>query len=76
VIPSTYDENLDSKDFTNHGDFVEALAFNKAEEVSIRLANDPRPPELVVGADTVVILDSEVLGKPTSKDHAKKMLKR
>ena len=35
-----------------------------------------RPGTLVLGADTVVVLDSEVLGKPTSKAAARETLGR
>lgn len=33
------------------------------------------PKEFVVGADTVVVIDGKVLGKPKDKEDAKKMLK-
>ena len=34
------------------------------------------PPRPVLGADTVVVLDGEVLGKPRDDDHAVRMLSR
>lgn len=47
------------------------FARGKAEEVFQRY-----PKSAVLGADTVVALDGEVLGKPRSIEHAKQMLKR
>ena len=37
---------------------------------------DVRPDELVVAADTIVVLDGDVLGKPTDFDDAQHMLER
>lgn len=47
------------------------LAREKAKAVA-RL----RPGHWVLGADTVVLLDGEILGKPTDADDAKSMLRR
>lgn len=47
------------------------LAARKAFETSLR-----HPGALVLGADTVVWLDSEVLGKPGDAEHARGMLRR
>jgi septum formation protein len=57
------------------GPFVEAMAMRKALEVAERRATTQREG-LVVGADTVVVLDGAILGKPTSKVHAVEMLSR
>jgi septum formation protein len=38
--------------------------------------NDVRPDELVVAADTVVVLDGQVLGKPADPDEAARMLRQ
>src|SRR5262249_28349867 len=46
-------------------------AFQKAAAVA-----DHHPEELVLGADTVVALDSEVFGQPSDLDDARRMLKR
>ncbi|MDX1418787.1 MAG: Maf family protein [Rubricoccaceae bacterium] len=51
------------------GDAVERLAQEKAEEVA-RSA----PEALTLGADTVVVLADEVLGKPSDADEARYML--
>jgi MAF protein len=38
--------------------------------------NDVRADELIIAADTVVVLDNEVLGKPRDADDATRMLRR
>lgn len=48
---------------------VHALAHRKAELVSIQ-----NPDRLVLAADTVVVLDDRILGKPASKAEAADML--
>jgi len=50
-------------------DYVMKLASIKANEVAKR-----HPGDTVIGADTVVAFDGEVLGKPKSPAHAKDML--
>jgi septum formation protein len=50
------------------------LAVCKAEAGLARLAADPAGP--VLGADTIVVLDDEVLGKPRDADDARSMLRR
>ena len=47
-----------------------ALASAKASEVFAR-----RPDSLVIGADTIVELDGEILGKPADRDDAFRMLR-
>lgn len=48
-----------------------------AEEVSLRKAAAIDAPDaLVLAADTVVVLDGDVLGKPTSEAHAAETLRR
>jgi septum formation protein len=49
---------------------VLTLARKKASEVA------KRQKGLIIAADTLVVLDGDVLGKPSSRDHAKTMLER
>lgn len=51
-------------------DMVERLALGKAE-----VAARERPNALVLGADTTVVVDSEILGKPQDEAEARKMLR-
>jgi MAF protein len=39
-------------------------------------ARDVRPDELVVAADTIVVVDGDILGKPSDPDDARQMLER
>lgn len=50
---------------------VRTLAFQKAHTVAVR---QTLPGQIVLGADTVVVLDDRVLGKPDSPDEARAML--
>jgi septum formation protein len=47
------------------------LALDKARSVAARLAEG-----VVLGADTIVVIDGVALGKPTGPDHAREMLRR
>lgn len=49
---------------------VEELSAQKAEAVFVQTQGDV----LVIGADTVVAWEGEILGKPTSPEHAAQML--
>jgi septum formation protein len=50
---------------------AEALALAKARLVAVA-----RPADVVLGADTVVVLEGDVLGKPADGGHATEMLRR
>jgi septum formation protein len=50
------------------------LAGEKAAAVARRLG--PRPRRWVLGADTIVVIDGEALGKPDDRDHALALLRR
>lgn len=54
---------------TEAEDIPLCLAFQKAEEVSKLY-----PDTLVIGSDTGVILDTEILGKPVDKEDARRMI--
>jgi septum formation protein len=51
--------------------YTMALAEAKARDVSVS-----KPGRLVLGADTVVVLDGDILEKPTDKDDAVRLLTR
>jgi septum formation protein len=50
--------------------YVKRLAQTKAETVAKRLSN----PNLVLGADTVVVIEGEILGQPRDDGDARRML--
>ncbi|CAL7933823.1 unnamed protein product [Xylocopa violacea] len=74
IIPSTYDENLDSSSYKNFGLYVQDIAKFKAEEVYNRLKGDTVPPSLVISADTMVTMGSIIYGKPKNDSQAFEML--
>lgn len=69
IIPSPYVEDHSRTDFSY--DFIENLAYNKAKAV-VPIVNEQ---SLIVGADTIVVLDGKILGKPNGYDGAFEMLK-
>ena len=70
IIPSPYEEDHTRTVFSY--EFVENLAYNKAKAV-IPLLKEPAE---IVGADTVVVLDGEILGKPSGRQGAFEMLRK
>lgn len=68
VIVADVDESVKAGETPGH--YVRRLAREKSLEVLRR--EDGRLP--VMGADTTVILDREILGKPRDRDHAVAML--
>ena len=57
-------------------DYVLRLAAEKARCVVRRVDSRPGGPLPVLGADTEVVVDREILGKPRNRDHACQMLRR
>lgn len=68
VIPSNYDEKLSDDIFSYEK--IENLALNKAKDVAERITDDA----IIISADTVVVLDRKILGKPHSKQQAGEMI--
>ncbi|HJC91333.1 MAG TPA: septum formation protein Maf [Candidatus Mediterraneibacter excrementigallinarum] len=50
------------------------LALMKAENVASELSEAERAGDVVLGADTVVVLDGKILGKPSDEEEAARML--
>ena len=55
-------------------EYVIRLALEKARLVYVTLGNGPAPP--VLAADTAVVVDDEILGKPRDRDDAMAMMQR
>jgi septum formation protein len=68
VVPSEIDETLAPG---SPRDAVAALALDKARAVAARVREG-----IVLGADTIVVIDGAVLGKPTGTADARQMLRR
>ncbi len=69
VVSSTYEEP--NEGYENLTEMVKAQALGKA-----RCAVGVPGDGFVLGADTIVVLDGDVLGKPHSEDEARLMLQR
>ena len=67
ITPSSYVEPHDQTDFSYA--YVEDLAYNKALDVAKKTTEEA----LVIGADTIVVLDNKILGKPKDRQDAYKM---
>ena len=70
VEVSNADENVAEESPT---EMVEELAARKAEAV-VNLHNKKEDKCLVIGADTIVVLDGKILGKPSDEADARAML--
>lgn len=69
VIPSRFDES--SVAMSAPDAYVKTLAEAKAGEIAEQFAE-----RWVIGADTIVTVDGHVLGKPSSPDSARRMLRQ
>jgi septum formation protein len=70
VLSSAVDETPYSNE--NPSELVQRLADAKAELVAARAVG----PAIVIAADTVVVLDGHILGKPRSTDDARSILEQ
>ncbi|MCQ2789338.1 MAG: Maf family protein [bacterium] len=71
VCPSNFEEKLETNKFTYEA--IENLALGKAKDVKEKFKNEK--DVLIISADTVVVLEDEILCKPKDKNHAYSMLK-
>ena len=69
VIPSQVDES--TVPMTSPESYVKILAEQKARDIARQY-----PDNYVIGADTIVLMDGTILGKPRSRDEARQMLAR
>lgn len=65
-IDESYPDNISTDDIARHIAHTKAMAYSK----------DMAEDELVITADTVVIVDNEVLGKPHNLEEAQMMLEK
>lgn len=73
VRPSAVEETLVPG--TSAPALAAALARAKVRDVADRLGAAGEEPALVLGADTLVVLDGRPLGKPATRDDARAMLR-
>lgn len=73
-IPFTIVTSNESEEFQptqSPEEVVVELALRKAKSVS-----DRHPASVIIGADTIVLLDQNILGKPVDRDDARIMLEK
>lgn len=74
VFPSSVGEQLDMK--AKPEDVVQQLACKKAVDVAEKLNSVKKGKNtIVIGADTIVVKDGIIMGKPKNEAHAFEMLK-
>ncbi len=75
VIVSNVDEDEVKNSLLDEGADPRIISKNLAEIKSIKVSNK-YPDRLVLGADSVISLDNELINKPKSRDEALKILKK
>lgn len=73
VCPANVEETID--DSLPPGEIVETLSLRKASAVRAQRRSDGDQDGIVVGSDTIVVLDGQVLGKPIDEQDACRMLR-
>lgn len=74
VMPANIIETRKSGEAPN--DYVKRVAADKARSIAQKVKAQGKPRAPVLGADTEVIVDDEVLGKPRDRAHGLAMLAR
>jgi len=76
VLPSQFAEDLDKSIYVGRPqDYVKDNAKFKAQDVARSLRAQAKTADLIVGCDTVVTLDGQIIEKPIDSAHAVDMLK-
>ncbi len=73
VIPSNVDEDQAKESLINEGANPLLISKNLAELKSVKVSNK-NPEEIVLGADSVISLNNELINKPKSRDEALEIL--
>ncbi|NXD21965.1 ASML protein, partial [Spelaeornis formosus] len=77
VVPSWFKETLEKSSFTAPYEYAVETAKQKALEVANRMhVKHLITPDVVIGADTIVSVDEQILEKPVDKQDAYRMLSR
>lgn len=71
IVPSDVDESQFGDEGVSSEALTKILALAKAKDVGAKFPN-----ALVVGSDTVVDLDGEIIGKPDDADHAEQITRK
>ena len=70
IIVPEIDESLSFKKYQNVKSIVKDISLRKCLKVA-----DEHPHDIVIAADTVVVINDEIIGKPKDKDDAYRILK-
>ncbi|KGL79369.1 N-acetylserotonin O-methyltransferase-like, partial [Tinamus guttatus] len=77
IVPSWFKETLEKSSFAAPYEYAIETAKQKALEVANRMhVKHLRTPDIVIGADTIVTVDEQILEKPVDKQDAYRMLSR
>ncbi|MGH0151458.1 UNVERIFIED_CONTAM: hypothetical protein FKN15_057955 [Acipenser sinensis] len=77
VVPSWFKETLDKSSFAAPHLYAIETAKQKALEVARRMQiKHLKTPDIVIGADTIVTIEGDILEKPADKQDAYRMLSR
>lgn len=74
ILPSLVDE--DTPDDWSPSQIVEGLSLRKALAVKEELTNSSDASSIIIGSDTIVVLNGRAMGKPSDEQDARQMLKR
>jgi septum formation protein len=70
VVPSDVDENNLSTEISPP-EYAKELAYSKAKDI----AEKTKEPAIIIGSDTIVVLDDKILNKPENSEDAARMLR-
>lgn len=73
IMPSKVEEHMTASEPEQ---IVKELSMQKAEDVYSRYQAEAEGSFAVIGADTIVAADGEILGKPRDEEDAKRMIRR
>ena len=73
VCPSSFEENLDKSSLTP-AQYVIETSKGKGQQIYEEKCQEGEFSGLIISADTVVVLDDEILEKPRDNEHAYEML--
>ena len=75
VIPSNIDEDIFKESLIREKASPEIISKNLSELKANKISNK-KPDAIVIGADSVIDLEGEIISKPKSRDEALKILKK
>lgn len=74
IMPSGADEHTPEN--WSPREIVEELSMRKAIAVKQELTQSPGESSIIVGSDTIVVLNGQVMGKPADEQDAERMLRQ